>query len=239
MDLGRHERGAKHVTAIEGRPETLKIGQSYFEKHGLADRAQFVQGDMFDFLPKQTVGAFDTIFCLGVFYHIMDHYYLIRQMTRLKPSCIIIDSGFVRSFDCSVRVQMENPQLYSNALPLHTGQTEEPIGVVSLGLLIQMSINCGYSCVPIAWDRTEMSSDQELEAARDYLRGNRFTVRLTPQTSSQLSMADVQNLWREAIAKLNPKWVEKDNAANRPSYEDLLKKNRKLSKAIRDLRAAS
>jgi SAM-dependent methyltransferase len=195
--------GAKEVLAVEGREELVAEATDLAKEHGVRDRCRFMKGDIYDWLYAHRSERVDTVFCLGVYYHIMDHYHLLRSIARLKPSCILIDSGFVRSFKSLVHVQTENPNLELNALPAFEGQAGEIVGFVSLGLMNQMAWNCGYVVDPIIWDPAEV---EHKRSVHDYLLGRRFTLRLTPQENLGGYDQRWQERWREALVRLNPKF---------------------------------
>jgi len=208
--------GAKEVLAVEGRQELVAEATNLANEHGVGDRCRFMQGDIYDWLYVHRSERVDTVFCLGVYYHIMDHYHLLRSIARLKPSCILIDSGFVRSFKSLVHVQTENPNLELNALPAFEGQAGEIVGFVSLGLMNQMAWNCGYAVDPIIWDPAEV---EHKNSVHDYLLGRRFTLRLTPQ---DLGGYDPrwQERWREALVRLNPRFEKLLDAQTAHLAED-------------------
>jgi SAM-dependent methyltransferase len=197
------DAGAKEVVAVEGREELVASSRKLASQRGIAEWCQFVNGDIFDWLYAHSSQRVDTVFCLGVYYHIMDHYHLLRLIARLQPSCILIDSGFVRSFRLLVHVQTENPNSTRNALPVFEQQTGEIVGFVSLGLMNQMAWNCGYAVDPIVWDPAEVENK---DSVHDYLLGRRFTLRLTRQDDVRGYDPRWKQRWRGALTRLNPKF---------------------------------
>jgi hypothetical protein len=115
---------------------------------------------------------------------------------------IIIDSGFVRSFRNSVHIQTENPNEHLNALNVYEGQQKEVVGFVSLGLMIQMAWNLGYSCRPIVWDPKEINNRN---CVHDYMMGRRFTLRL--DRTLKFTDASWKDKWRDALFTLDPKFL--------------------------------
>jgi len=195
------EAGANKVTSIEGRPERVVEAKNLFAELGVSEKIETHCGDMYDWLFTNSALRPDTVFCLGIYYHIMDHYYLLKQMAKLKPQTIIIDSGFVRSFRNSVHIQMEDPNLHLNALKVHDAQSTELVGFVSLGLMIQMSWNLGYSCRPVVWDPEQI---QEPNSVHDYLLGRRYTVRL--EKTDSFVDDKWKSYWAKALKVLNPEF---------------------------------
>lgn len=154
MDICCSEGSALHVASIEGRQERVDDALKYFGELGVCcDKFDAYCGDMYDFLYgfKDSL-KIDTVLLLGVYYHVMDHYHLLKSIARIKPHSIIIDSGFVRSFRNSIHVQFEDPRKHLNTLSVFNEQASEPVGFVSLGFMIQMAWNLGYRCRPVVWD---------------------------------------------------------------------------------------
>jgi hypothetical protein len=44
-------------------------------------------------LDRLEIGRFDTVFCFGFFYHIIDHMPLLRKIAHLRPKNLIIDTA--------------------------------------------------------------------------------------------------------------------------------------------------
>jgi len=160
----------------------------------------FIAGDIFEYLYDNRTTQVDTILCLGIYYHIMDHYHLLRLMAKLNPKTIIIDSGFLRSFRNCTLVSTENPQQHKNAIAAYEGQTEEVYAQVSLGLMIQMAWNCGYRVTPMIWNKSDVN---DINSVRDYIVGRRFTLRLE-KTSPISARENWKEAWLPALTALNP-----------------------------------
>lgn len=200
--------GARSVVSIEGRQERIDDAHRYFDELGVRERIETNQGDMYEFLRTfrddvraGKAEAVDSVFCLGIYYHIMDHQGLLRAMTALEPETIIIDSGFVRSFRNSVHVQTEDPRDHLNALAVYPGQKAEPVGFVSLGLMIQMAWNVGYSCTPVLWDPATL---ENRPCVQDYMMGLRYTLRLDKMSGRE--DPDWKERWRRPLEALNPRF---------------------------------
>ncbi|MEN8128797.1 MAG: class I SAM-dependent methyltransferase, partial [Pseudomonadota bacterium] len=146
--------GATKVLGVEGRDDKVMEARRLIEEAGLEGKVSFCVADIFDWL-FNNVEKFDTVLVLGIYYHIMDHYILLRLIKRAQPECIIVDSGFVRTFRSYIWIKRENPNEHLNALPAFQGQKEEVVGHISLGLMNQFAWNCGYICEPVLWDPHE------------------------------------------------------------------------------------
>ena len=167
--------GAAEVVGVEGRQDKVEEARSFIAEFNLDKKVTFHVGDIYDWL-FENKESFDTVLLLGIYYHIMDHYMLLKLIARAQPSCIIIDSGFIRTFKPYIWLKQEDPNLHLNALPAFPGQKEEIVGHISLGLMNQFAWNCGYKCEPVMWDPAEV---EDKESVQDYMMGRRYTLRLT------------------------------------------------------------
>jgi hypothetical protein len=102
LDLASHDGrfsfaclklGATHVTGIEGRPELVASSFDNMRRMGIPpERYEFLAGDMFDHLPTLQPGQFETILCLGFFYHTVRQVELLGHFRRLQPEHFILDT---------------------------------------------------------------------------------------------------------------------------------------------------
>jgi len=90
--------GAKKVVGVEWRQELIDHGKQVFEAQGVADRMEWNQGDLFDFLAASDPGAYDTILCLGFLYHTVQQVEFFRQVRRLQPRYVIIDTSVAKNY---------------------------------------------------------------------------------------------------------------------------------------------
>jgi SAM-dependent methyltransferase len=222
------EAGASQVVAVEGREARVQEAIKEAERLGVGDRCRFLTGDMYDWLYENRNERFDTVFCLGVYYHVMDHYHLLKLIARLQPNCIIIDSGFVRSFELAVHVQTEKTRLKKNALPAFEGQVRELVGLVSLGMMNQMAWNCRYVVEPIIWDPQDVANRQSV---KDYMAARRYTLRLLSEPNLLGSDEKWQDRWRPALRALNPKFEQLLDPDKAHLVEDPLLRNKQVPAA--------
>lgn len=213
---------AAHVTSIEGRQERVDDAIKFLGELGFnSDKYSAYCGDMYDFLyeNKDSLNV-DTVFLLGVYYHIMDHYHLLKSIARLNPKTIIIDSGFVRSFRNSIHVQFEDPRKHLNALTVFKDQASEPVGFVSLGLMIQMAWNLGYNCRPVVWDPKNI---HDKPCVQDYLMGRRFTLRLD-YTGCHYD-PEWKEHWKIALTMIKPDFDKLFDRSTHDGMTDVRAKN--------------
>ena len=217
--------GATFVTGVEGRDDRVAQATRNLVDLGYGDRCRIACSDIFDFLFQSKPGEYDAVLCLGVYYHVMDHYMLMRLMAKLAPELIIIDSSFLRTFDFLVSVHADNTSLHTSALPKYKGQRAEIVGEVSLGLMIEMAANFGYRVEPIAWRPAEI---QFPIPVHDYLRGRRFTLRLVKSERDEIRSSGWKARWVDVLSALNPSFAKLPDATMGNPYKDLMTKYLKL-----------
>src|SRR5262245_36226628 len=88
--------GAREVVGVEARPELIDQFTQFPDDEHTA-KVSLIAGDFFDVLPRliEAGERFDVVAIYGVFYHIMDHYRLLKLVQRLEPRLIVIDSEFI------------------------------------------------------------------------------------------------------------------------------------------------
>jgi 2-polyprenyl-3-methyl-5-hydroxy-6-metoxy-1,4-benzoquinol methylase len=92
--LAANKAGAAHVLGIEARTRLIEAAQSNMREYGVPEnQVDFTQGDVLTELDRLEPGQFDTVFCFGFLYHIIDHMPLLRKIARLKPRHLIIDTA--------------------------------------------------------------------------------------------------------------------------------------------------
>lgn len=174
------QAGASYVLGIEGRQELIDSGQREFADID-SDRFDFECGDVYN--AEQIAGRlgknhFDTVLCLGLFYHISDHYRLIRVMRDFAPTCIIIDSTFLKRGIPEVRFKVEDPDDPSMAIA--EGSANRALaGTASVGFLKLAADLSGYDLDFVPWLREETEYQEPVEGYLDDERkARRMTARL-------------------------------------------------------------
>ena len=93
LDIGSHDArwsiaaldaGAKFVIGVEPRQSLVHKAIENAELYGYPDKVNFLPEDIFRLLPSFKPGQFAVVLCLRIFYHIMDHYRLMRSLRRLR-----------------------------------------------------------------------------------------------------------------------------------------------------------
>jgi 16S rRNA G966 N2-methylase RsmD len=118
LDIGSHNgrwalaalcSGAAHVVGIEARAGLVAAAETHMRHYGISpDRYRFVVGDVHEQLRHLGAGEFDTILCLGFFYHTARHFQLLAEFQRLSPAHMIIDTAINARKDHVVVFTREN-----------------------------------------------------------------------------------------------------------------------------------
>jgi hypothetical protein len=171
--------GAEHVVGIEGRAKSASLSKDRLSKIP-SSKFELRIGDVFAELPKLAAEKrmFDTILCLGLFYHVYDHYALLKLMHALGPQIIVIDSLFTDTEWGVTRVHFYQTFHPNNAIADVQGQEFSPVGDPSTGLLRAMAGTLGY-----AVDYKDWSGTKSNEGITDYLERRRFTALLVQEGS--------------------------------------------------------
>lgn len=190
LDLAAHDgrwsyalslAGAREVLGIEGRPELVaRFGD--MPPGEVSERITLRVADIFDELQRlgQVGEEFDVVALYGVFYHVMDHFLLLKRIMALRPRLIIVDSEFI-SMDSPVmqlvRERTDNPL---NALADYSGQEVTIKGIPSTGAMEAMADVLGHSCEWIDWDHLPLESRKGVGDYFRQARKRRRTCALKP-----------------------------------------------------------
>jgi len=189
LDLGaRHgawcwaalQLGADFTMGVEARPQSIARGRQLFDGIG-SDRHRMAVGDVFEKMPELLAHGyrFDTVLCLGFFYHIYDHYLLMRLMHAFGPKHIVIDSEMHPSQQAVSYIRLEQAWHPNNAIPNVAGQQRVPVGNISKGGLEALAFSLGYDVHWCDWTVPE----ERKSGLDDYLAENRrFTAILTSKS---------------------------------------------------------
>ena len=194
LDLAAHDgrwtwaalkSGASYVESVEGRPELVALANkalSSFPK----EKFQFSQGDIFEHLEEirnTQVGRFDTILCLGIFYHINEHFRLLQLMAALRPSAIILDGGLMNSDELKIAFFLEATENKLNAIPGKAQADHMLVGLMSRGLLAKWCHLNHWKLTYIPWRREDIANTASLNdylAAAEKQPRARYTCVLRP-----------------------------------------------------------
>ncbi|MGL4311168.1 MAG: class I SAM-dependent methyltransferase [Paracoccaceae bacterium] len=161
LDLAAHDgrwsyafagAGAVQVVGIEARPELI-TRFPHFPDAGLKARVELRCADVHDGVEaaKNAGEHYDVVAVFGIFYHIMDHFRLLRGIHALKPRLVIIDSEFVDASGPMIRLIRERTDNRLNAAAQFPGQQVAVKGVPSFRALETMADVLGFSVDWMDW----------------------------------------------------------------------------------------
>jgi len=117
LDLANHDgrwsfaalkNGAKKVYGIEGKKELVQRGIENMKKYGISEeRYHFEVGDIFEEIKKISPNEIDVVFCFGIFYHISNHMELLKEIKKLQPKYLILDTEIIKSKSPIIRLRNE------------------------------------------------------------------------------------------------------------------------------------
>jgi Methyltransferase domain len=117
LDIGSHNgrwtlaalcNGANHVTGVEPRKELVKAAERHLRRYRIPDdKYTFLVADIHEQIRCFKPNEFDTILCLGFFYHTTQHLFLLDQFARLSPRWLILDTAINTSPDYKIIVTRE------------------------------------------------------------------------------------------------------------------------------------
>ena len=186
LDLAAHDGhwswaalqcGAAHVHAVEGRRDLVDRGREFFDRCGFErGRYEFTCSDIFEAL-EGPLDVFDTVFCLGIFYHVLDHHRLLRLMTASRPEAVVLDTAVIPEDGPLIRLHFEATGAAVNAIPRSGRQASALVGRPSREALELLAEEVGYAVRYVPWDFGRIPDATDVE---DYRAGHRVTALLTP-----------------------------------------------------------
>lgn len=114
LDVGAHDgrwafaaikAGAKHVTCIEEKDTHVTWLRDNME-HYRAKNFDVIQGDVHEEIGKINKDI-DTIFCLGFFYHSLEHAHLMRKFSGLANT-LILDTHVIQGEGKFIQLHREH-----------------------------------------------------------------------------------------------------------------------------------
>ena len=186
LDLASHDgrwayalagAGAREVVGIEFRQELIDEFAEYPEGE-TKDRVSLVQGDVFEELPKLIAAGekFDVVAIYGLYYHIMDHYALLKLVKQLGARLVVIDSEFLTRDAPLIRLSTEDTNKHLNTISHETGQARAPIGIASKQALEMMAESLDYS---VSWADWNTMPEADRLGLSEYFREDHWKRRGT------------------------------------------------------------
>jgi 2-polyprenyl-3-methyl-5-hydroxy-6-metoxy-1,4-benzoquinol methylase len=185
LDLGSHDgrwsfaahkAGARYVLGIEAREHLVKHSQENMRAYQVPeDQVEFALGDVFEKLDQLEPDRFETVFCLGFFYHTTHHMLLLNNIARLRPAHIVLDTCIDVDPDTIVFLQTERVAHESAGAVPDAGDPETIlVGSPTRSALELMLSSAGYPSVKYYdWHRAGIRRWDELI---EYHRGLRVSL---------------------------------------------------------------
>ena len=163
-----HQRGAAYTLGIEGRAKSAAHGERLMRSFN----HDFIIGNAFDVMPGlvEKNQTFDVILNLGFYYHIYDHYGMLKLMDALQPKIIVIDSEIDDLDEPVVRIRKEKTWEPNNAIPEKEGQRFSAVGNPSRGTINMIAECFDYKVTWCDWTGLVDTTDCD-----DYVKRQRFT----------------------------------------------------------------
>jgi 2-polyprenyl-3-methyl-5-hydroxy-6-metoxy-1,4-benzoquinol methylase len=187
LDLAAHDgrwtwaalqAGAAYVEAVEGRAELVAEAEAALTDV-CKERVRIFYGDIFTHL-ERAAGPFDTVLCLGLFYHIDGHFRLLRLISRLKPQAIILDTALEATDERIIAFAAEKTDRRLNAIADEQQSARAIVGIMSRGLLEYWCRLNRWHLSYVPWNRSEIKSRAALNGYLDSRnRRGRFTFVLS------------------------------------------------------------
>lgn len=196
LDLASHdgrfsnaclELGASHVSGVEGRQHLVEFARENLKDLGHNPKNfRFVRDDVFDYLPNVKPKEFDTVLCFGFFYHTIRQIELLRELKRIQPKYIVLDTSIMRGVFIPAlarivghtleRVRGERAcLLYRLESNVYEGATIDPIGLVAWptkNFIELIFKHHGFSLKPLSWKKREIRDWTDI---KDYKTGFRVS----------------------------------------------------------------
>ncbi len=163
--------GAREVIGVEARQDLIDRFAA-FPPSDFKPRVTLRHNDIFAELERLVASAerFDVVALYGIFYHVMDHFYLLRLIQRLCPQIIIIDSEFIVLDNAMIQLLREEVSNPLNAVASVDGQLTTVVGVPSRRATEFMAEALGLE---VTWLDQSLILGGDRAGMQDYFREGR------------------------------------------------------------------
>lgn len=194
LDLASHDgrwslaalqAGAASVIGIEARPDLVANARANLAAYGLAERAEFVAGDVFEVLATDRPEV-DLVLCLGFLYHTLRHTELFTRIRQTAARHVVLDTELHRSPEAIVRLADEDVEREGNAVAdAFTYGDTVLTGRPTLAALELVARTQGFVVERLSdWDAL-LRDNPDADQVRDYRIGRRATLLLASASFSR------------------------------------------------------
>ena len=165
--------GAREVEAVEARGELIARFDG-FPDPAVRARVRLAEGDLHDHtrMLARSGARFDIVSVHGIFYHVMDHFGLLRDIALLQPRLVVVDGEFMLRDAPMIMLTRERTDNPLNAAPQLPGQKMAVKGVPSRLAMETMADVLGYGCEWLDWEAAVPVGQRS--QIRDYYRKGRM-----------------------------------------------------------------
>lgn len=167
--------GAASVVGVEARDEAITQGREIFDASPYRKQMTFEKGDLFDFLEHCAPGDFDVVTCMGFLYHTVRHADFFREMGRLQPETVFVDTNVAKNYFWIGRKNFGRPPalfVYTDD-PARARDTTDTDGIVywpSTSYLEMMLSGAGYDSQRVNFKQRPTGGWAAMD---DYRKGTR------------------------------------------------------------------
>jgi 2-polyprenyl-3-methyl-5-hydroxy-6-metoxy-1,4-benzoquinol methylase len=175
--LAAMKAGAANVVGIEARERLVDAAAANLRKYGVAESSyRFILGDALDSIDQIEPHSVDTVFCLGFFYHVVNHMLLLSKIARLKPKYLVLDTEISLDPRSIISLRGDDSEIENNAIRARSDAAKLVlVGVPSKSALELMLSNYGWSFAYYDWHRAGI---RRWDSVWDYHQGERITMRV-------------------------------------------------------------
>jgi predicted RNA methylase len=157
---------AKYVLGIEGRKELVENSIKNMKIYEISDaKYDFIVGDIHEEIKKLKPNKFETIFCFGFFYHTLDHNLLLREIKKLNPKNLILDTVISNSNFPIIELIEEDSDVESYAIKnIENTDKNVLVGIPSKKAIERMLKNLGFEYYYYDWHDGHIQNWDDLES---------------------------------------------------------------------------
>lgn len=182
LDLASHDgrwsfaalkNDAKFVFGIEARDHLVKNSVQNLANLGVSnEKYEFRLGDVIKEMTGIQRNSFDVIFCLGFFYHTMEHWKILSEIKRINPKYLILDTQISTLGKEVIETYLEDSENEANAIFQSDNSKLSLVGKPSKSAIELMLNQLGFKINIIDWHKLGIKNWKNIV---DYYKKERMT----------------------------------------------------------------
>jgi SAM-dependent methyltransferase len=112
--LAAIEAGCAYVMGMDARPAHIEQASTIFDLKGVPrDLYTFVCANFFDY-DLRSLGHFDVVLCLGIFYHVAKPMELLERISQVNTDLLLLDTKISRSSESVIEIHhdpLDDPRM--------------------------------------------------------------------------------------------------------------------------------